>query len=128
MDGVPLREFKNLEKVGVPFPKQQPMRIYSSIWNADEWATRGGVIKTDWSQAPFTAAYRDFNVDACVAGYGDAAAYCGGEEANSSPWRSEKLDQYSEEKLKWVQENYMIYNYCNDSNRFPQGFPQECYA
>lgn len=114
---MPLREFKNLENVGVPFPKQQPMRIYSSIWNADEWATRGGLIKTDWSEAPFTAAYKDFNADAC-----------GGEEGNSSPWRWEKLDEYSEEKLKWVQENYMIYNYCNDSKRFPQGFPQECYA
>jgi len=30
------------------------MRIYSSLWNADDWATRGGLVKTDWSQAPFT--------------------------------------------------------------------------
>lgn len=64
VDGTPIREFKNLESKGVSFPKNQPMRIYSSLWNADDWATRGGLVKTDWSQAPFTASYRNFNAQA----------------------------------------------------------------
>ncbi|KAF3682922.1 Xyloglucan endotransglucosylase/hydrolase 2 [Capsicum annuum] len=33
-----------------------PHRI--ALWNADEWATQGGRVKTDWSLAPFTAYYR----------------------------------------------------------------------
>ncbi|KAJ6408031.1 hypothetical protein OIU84_011357 [Salix udensis] len=60
VDGTPIREFKNLESKGIPYPKSQPMWIYSSLWNADDWATRGGLVKADWSQAPFTASYRNF--------------------------------------------------------------------
>jgi len=47
VDGTPIREFKNMESKGVAFPKNQPMRIYSSLWNADDWAKRGGLVKTD---------------------------------------------------------------------------------
>ncbi|CAL0306324.1 unnamed protein product [Lupinus luteus] len=36
------------------------MRIYSCLWNVDDWAKRGGLVKTDWSKAPFTAYYRNF--------------------------------------------------------------------
>ncbi|KAK6944234.1 Xyloglucan endo-transglycosylase, C-terminal [Dillenia turbinata] len=122
VDGTPIREFKNLESNGVPYPKSQPMRIYSSLWNADDWATRGGLIKTDWTQAPFTASYRNFNADACVVTNGKSS--CG--SSGSGAWFSQELDSTSEEKMKWVQKNYMIYNYCTDTKRFPQGLPPEC--
>ncbi|CAI0546341.1 unnamed protein product [Linum tenue] len=67
VDDVPIRVFKNLKNLGVKFPFEQPMKIYSSLWNADDWATRGGLEKTDWSKAPFIAAYRGFHVDGCEA-------------------------------------------------------------
>ncbi|KAJ6355406.1 hypothetical protein OIU77_005901 [Salix suchowensis] len=130
VDGTPIREFKNLESMGVPFPKNQPMRIYSSLWNADDWATRGGLVKADWTQAPFTASYRNFSAEACVLSNG--ASSCG---TNTSPpassaaanaWFSEELDSTRQERLKWVQKNYMVYNYCKDTNRFPRGLPPEC--
>ncbi|KAH9303096.1 hypothetical protein KI387_014679, partial [Taxus chinensis] len=41
VDGTPVRVFNNSESLGVAFPKNQAMRIYSSLWNADNWATRG---------------------------------------------------------------------------------------
>ncbi|KAF4348105.1 hypothetical protein F8388_011525 [Cannabis sativa] len=41
VDGTPIRKFKNLESMGIPYLKDQPMRIHSSLWNADDWATRG---------------------------------------------------------------------------------------
>ncbi|CAJ2649740.1 unnamed protein product [Trifolium pratense] len=112
VDGTPIREFKNMESKGVAFPKNQPMRIYSSLWNADDWATRGGIVKTDWTNAPFTASYRNFNADA----------------SSSNAWYSQQLDSTSQQRLSWVQKNYMIYNYCNDTKRFPQGLPTECTA
>ncbi|KAG8372396.1 hypothetical protein BUALT_Bualt12G0061900 [Buddleja alternifolia] len=112
VDGTPIREFKNPESIGVAYPKNQAMRIYSSLWNADDWATRGGLVKTDWSQAPFTAPYRNFN----------SLTRAG----NNNSWLNEELDSTSQERLKWVQKNYLIYNYCSDVKRFPQGFPPEC--
>ncbi|CAI9298157.1 unnamed protein product [Lactuca saligna] len=122
VDGTPIREFKNAESNGVPFPKDQPMRIHSSLWNADDWATRGGLVKTDWSKAPFTASYRNFKADACVVSSGKSS--CGG--SDNPAWLSEELDNTKQERLRWAQKNYMIYNYCSDSKRFPQGFPPEC--
>ncbi|KAJ9689482.1 hypothetical protein PVL29_014928 [Vitis rotundifolia] len=130
VDGTPIREFKNSESIGVPYPKNQPMRIYSSLWNADDWATRGGLVKTDWSQAPFTASYRNFNADACI--WSSGASSCSSNTPTSSStsteWYSQELDSTSQERMKWVQKNYMIYNYCTDTKRFPQGLPPECTA
>ncbi|KAJ7979487.1 Xyloglucan endotransglucosylase/hydrolase [Quillaja saponaria] len=128
VDGTPIREFKNSESIGVPFPKNQPMRIYSSLWNADDWATRGGLVKTDWTNAPFTASYRNFKADACIRSSG--ASSCNSSSpssaSTSSYWLSQELDSTSQERLNWVQKNYMIYNYCTDAKRFPQGLPPEC--
>ncbi|XP_043708502.1 probable xyloglucan endotransglucosylase/hydrolase protein 23 [Telopea speciosissima] len=132
VDGTPIREFKNKESIGVPFPKSQPMRIYSSLWNANDWATRGGLIKTDWNLAPFTASYRNFNAKASCVISSSGSSSCSSKSAssasNNTAWLSQELDSGSQEKLKWVQKNYMIYNYCTDTKRFPQGLPAECAA
>ncbi|XP_020209663.1 xyloglucan endotransglucosylase/hydrolase protein 22 [Cajanus cajan] len=113
-----------MESKGVPFPKNQAMRIYSSLWNADDWATRGGLVKTDWAQAPFTASYRNFNANACTVSSGTSS--CASSNTNNNAWLSEELDSTSHQRLNWVQKNYMIYNYCTDTKRFPQGLPPEC--
>jgi beta-glucanase (GH16 family) len=129
VDGTPIREFKNAESNGVPYPKKQPMRIYSSLWNADDWATRGGLVKTDWTKAPFTASYRNFNANACIiSSSGASSCTSSSKNGNSNAWLEEQLDSTSQERLKWVQKNYMIYNYCSDSKRFAQGLPPECAA
>ncbi|KAI3963867.1 hypothetical protein MKW92_004305 [Papaver armeniacum] len=127
VDDTPIREFKNSESIGVPFPMNQPMRIYSSLWNADDWATRGGLVKTDWSHAPFTASYRNYNADACVSS-SSSSSPCGSQPSLSSnnAWFSQELDSTAHENMKSVQKNYMIYNYCTDTKRFPQGMPAEC--
>ncbi|KAK6125357.1 hypothetical protein DH2020_040901 [Rehmannia glutinosa] len=40
IDEVPIRVYKNNEARGIPFPKVQPMGVYSTLWEADDWATR----------------------------------------------------------------------------------------
>uniref|UniRef100_A0A2N9G794 Xyloglucan endotransglucosylase/hydrolase n=1 Tax=Fagus sylvatica TaxID=28930 RepID=A0A2N9G794_FAGSY len=128
VDGIPIREFKNLESRGIAFPSYQPMKLYSSIWDADNWATRGGLVKIDWTQAPFTASYRNFNDNnGCVSYWGTITSCT--TNSNNNGWLLQTLDYSDQGKLKWVQDNYMIYNYCKDSSRFAQGgFPPECYV
>ncbi|KAH7659720.1 Xyloglucan endotransglucosylase/hydrolase protein [Dioscorea alata] len=120
VDGIPIRDFKNEEARGVPFPNNQPMRMYSSLWDAEDWATRGGLVKTDWSKAPFVATYQNFNADACPSG---ATTTC---SSLRKDWYRQELDSVGQKKLQWVQKNYMIYNYCTDYKRFTQGVPPEC--
>ncbi|XP_059638225.1 xyloglucan endotransglucosylase protein 7-like [Cornus florida] len=124
VDGTPIREFKNAEKVGVPFPKKQPMRIYASLWNADDWATRGGRVKTNWTLAPFFASFRNFTADACIVNFLGQSS-CTTTSTHARVWLTQQLDSASRKKLRWVQKNYMIYNYCTDRNRFPK-IPPEC--
>nr|AAQ82628.1 xyloglucan endotransglucosylase [Beta vulgaris subsp. vulgaris] len=126
VDGIPIREFKNMESQGVSFPKNQPMRIYSSLWNADDWATQGGRVKTDWTHAPFTASYRNFNANACVWASGSSSCGSSPSADSGSDWLNQELDSASLERMRWVQTNYMVYNYCADLQRFPQGLPTEC--
>ncbi|KAL2228032.1 UNVERIFIED_CONTAM: Xyloglucan endotransglucosylase/hydrolase protein 22 [Sesamum indicum] len=131
VDGTPIREYKNLESIGVPYPKKQPMRVYSSLWNADDWATRGGRVKIDWSQAPFTASYRNFKADACIWSAGSSSCTAkhpipASTSNSSNAWLDRELDTSSQERLKWVKKNYMVYNYCNDTKRFIHGLPAEC--
>ncbi|KAL1328628.1 hypothetical protein HN51_038447 [Arachis hypogaea] len=119
VDNIPIRVFKNAESMGVPFPKKQPMRIYSSLWNADDWATRGGLVKTDWAKAPFTAYYRNFRAT-------QLSSASLRPNTRSSEWETSDIDAIGRRRLRWVQKYFMIYNYCNDFKRFPQGLPAEC--
>ncbi|VAI79204.1 unnamed protein product [Triticum turgidum subsp. durum] len=133
VDDMPIRDFKNLEGKGIAFPKNQPMRLYSSLWNADDWATQGGRIKTDWSHAPFSASYRGFKADACVVTVGGrprCGASVGTEVAPGTgaagEWYNQELDLTRQQRTRWVQSNYMIYNYCTDPKRVAKGVPAEC--
>ncbi|KAI9112562.1 hypothetical protein K1719_016485 [Acacia pycnantha] len=114
VDGRPIREYKNMESRGIPFPKSQAMRIYGSLWDAEDWATRGGLVKTDWTQAPFTASFSNFAAQTTGRGGGDQS------------WLKQSLDAAGQASIKEVQQKYMIYNYCTDTKRFPQGVPPEC--
>ncbi|KAL6873684.1 hypothetical protein ACP4OV_013766 [Aristida adscensionis] len=120
VDGTPIREFRNREAAtGVAYPRSQAMRVYASVWDAEEWATQGGRVKTDWSMAPFTASYRGMAATGCA----PAAAACAG-----GAWMYQELDGAAQDRLASARRSYMIYDYCADAGRFPQGPPPECTA
>ncbi|KAM0931049.1 hypothetical protein ACQ4PT_000554 [Festuca glaucescens] len=118
VDGVPIRVFKNQEKDGVPFPSWQKMKLEGSLWNADDWATQGGRVKTDWSAAPFFANYRNLRVAWCQPSPG--VAWCG-DEPPESTWFEQGLDAAA---LQNARDTHMIYDYCKDVNR--KELPKEC--
>lgn len=124
VDTVLIRVFKNNMPSGVPFPHDQPMQVYSSIWDAEDWATQGGRVKTDWSLAPFTASYKGFDVDACYPEY-DYYRKCQWDFPYTY-WYDQVPDWTQQGVLAWVKRDMMVYDYCTDSRRFPEGVPLEC--
>ncbi|XP_022135667.1 xyloglucan endotransglucosylase/hydrolase protein 9-like [Momordica charantia] len=133
VDETPVRVHTNMEEKGVPFPADQAMGVYSSIWNADDWATQGGRVKTDWSHAPFVASYRAFQIDACeVPASAAPAAHCSSDAAAAAGkkfWWDQPLlsdlNLHQSHQLLWVRANHMIYDYCTDTARFAVP-PLEC--
>lgn len=122
VDEIPIRVYENLEASGVPFPSKQPMKLYSSIWNADSWATQGGKVKIDWKKAPFKASYKNLRVAACL--WPSRSSSCS--TSTSISGMNQELDVKAVRKLQWVQKYYMVYNYCTDYQRFIYGVPFEC--
>lgn len=117
VDDIPIRVYKNNEARGVPFPRNQSMGIISTLWEADNWATRGGLEKIDWSKAPFVTSYRDFEIDSCQY---PGNASCA---VNSNNWWEglsySDLSPDQARLYKWVRNNYMVYDYCTDKSRYP---------
>eukprot|EP00249_Psilotum_nudum_P024073 c29081_g1_i1 orf=351-1223(+) len=116
VDGIPIRAFANNEAQGIPYPNRQPMALFGSIWNGDSWATQGGRIKINWQHAPFITSFRNFEADACVF-TGSISACSASNTAGNQGSPSLAADEV--QKLRWVEQNYMIYNYCTDTTRYP---------
>ncbi|KAJ4839885.1 putative xyloglucan endotransglucosylase/hydrolase protein 26 [Turnera subulata] len=129
VDSVPIRVFRNYENEGIAYPNKQGMSVYSSLWNADNWATQGGRIKIDWNSAPFIAKYRNFRAQACNWNGAVSIGTC----ASNIPgnwWTSPTHSRLSDAKLgqmNWVRDIYMIYDYCKDTKRFKGQMPPECF-
>ncbi|TVT98652.1 hypothetical protein EJB05_56026, partial [Eragrostis curvula] len=93
---------------GVPFPTRRPMYAFSSIWAAEDWATQGGRVKTDWSKAPFVA-----DDPPPAAPTAAAPDLC-------------KLTDRQLHEIGSVQLGYTIYNYCDHPEKYNGTVPPEC--
>ncbi|TVU32512.1 hypothetical protein EJB05_24243 [Eragrostis curvula] len=127
VDSVPIRVFRNYESShGVAFPTSRPMFAYSSIWAAEDWATQGGRVKTDWSKAPFVANYNGINLDICECySYGGCSTGC---SAAAAPYRGAcQLSSAELGQMQRIQGTYRIYDYCVDPKQWTNGQrPVEC--
>ncbi|CAO2208795.1 unnamed protein product [Urochloa humidicola] len=55
-----------------------------------------------------------------------AAVGTEGSAASAGYWYNQELDLTLQQRMRWVQRKYMIYNYCTDPKRIAQGLPIEC--
>ncbi|GJS29409.1 probable xyloglucan endotransglucosylase/hydrolase protein 23 [Tanacetum coccineum] len=64
---------------------------FKGTHNADAWETRGGLVKTDWNKAPFTAPYRNFKANACVVASGKSSCAGSTSLGGNQAWLSKEL-------------------------------------
>ncbi|XP_015061746.1 xyloglucan endotransglucosylase/hydrolase 2-like [Solanum pennellii] len=93
------------------FDPTKNFHTYSIIWKPQHII----FLVDNTPKAPFTAYYRNFY-----------AQKFNKSQFLDAKWQNQELDANGRRRLRWVQRNYMIYNYCTDYKRFPQGFPLEC--
>ncbi|KAI4295812.1 hypothetical protein L6164_035816 [Bauhinia variegata] len=126
VDSIPIRVYRNHADKGVAFPRWQPMSLKATLWNGDSWATRGGLDKIDWTKGPFIASFRDYKIDACV--WKGNPRFC--RAASSANWWNtytfSTLTSVQNRWYKWVRKYHMIYDYCQDNERFQNQLPMEC--
>ncbi|XP_078175890.1 xyloglucan endotransglucosylase protein 6-like [Carex rostrata] len=137
IDDAPIRVYSNQESTkGIPFPRDRPMMVYSSLWNADDWATEGGRVKTDWSHAPFVTTFREVRIDGCEWGGDNVDWESEVKRCSESQWgkegrywwkekEMEMLNVHQSDQLLWARSTHLVYDYCNDPARFPVQ-PAEC--
>ncbi|XP_020552357.1 xyloglucan endotransglucosylase/hydrolase protein 31-like [Sesamum indicum] len=109
VDDVPIRRYPR--KSDATFPSR-PMWVYGSIWDASSWATENGKYKADYSHQPFVGKYKDFKIGGCAA---NAATSC--RPISGSPSGSIGLSHQQLAALMYAQNNYKVYDYCQDPER-----------
>lgn len=129
VDGTPIRVFRNYEKEGIAYPNKQGMKVFASLWSADDWATQGGRVKTNWTQAPFVAEGRRYKARTCVWQGPVSIKQCADPTIKSNWWTSPSFSQLTRtqiDRMQKIRSGFMIYDYCKDTNRFKGVMPPEC--
>lgn len=117
VDSIPIRQFPKLKSVESQYPSK-PVSIYATLWDASDWATDGGKYKANYSYGPFLSTYTNFIINGCTPDQRDCVL--GYFDQLIPPTLS--TDQ--KQALDFVRKNYMIYDYCQDVYRYPNGLPE----
>ncbi|KAK7256638.1 hypothetical protein RIF29_30092 [Crotalaria pallida] len=119
VDNVPIRLMRNSERLHGAFPTGQPLKLYTTLWNGDDWATRWGKVKIDWSKSPFIASFRNLNINGCIRRPGRS---CKGFNRGTN----KGLNNETRKKMKEIYSKWVVYDYCRDFKRYAKGLPFEC--
>ncbi|OIW09124.1 hypothetical protein TanjilG_11262 [Lupinus angustifolius] len=110
VDDVPVRSYPR--KSDATFPSR-PMYVYGSIWDASSWATEDGKYKADYKYQPFIGKYTNFKLQGCT---NETSTTCKPPSASPSGGNG-SLSPQQLGSMQWVQNNYLVYNYCHDPRR-----------
>ncbi|CAJ2660772.1 unnamed protein product [Trifolium pratense] len=111
VDDVPIRRYPR--KSDSTFPSR-PMYVYGSIWDASPWATENGKYKADYNYQPFIGKYKNFKLQGCT--IDSTSSSCRPPSVSPSGYGG-KLSPQQNTAMQWVQNNYLVYNYCHDPQR-----------
>lgn len=128
MDDIPIRVYENLASTvfNYTYPSVRPMVISSCIFDASTWATQGGAVPINYTDAPFNVNFKNFVFDACLAD-GNLVGSCTTNYAGNW-WEAaayQTVNSNMANQLAWVRQHYLHYDYCTDSVRYPTP-PVEC--
>ncbi|XP_047955735.1 probable xyloglucan endotransglucosylase/hydrolase protein 26 [Salvia hispanica] len=125
VDNIPIRVYRNYLDDGVAYPDlDKPMRAYSSIWNADSWATRGGLDRINWSKSPFIAKLRKFRARACKFQGSTSVANC---TAVAAACTTSELGLDDQNQMELIRNKSLVYDYCQDYEKYKGLLPGECF-
>ncbi|MCO5547231.1 hypothetical protein L7F22_000676 [Adiantum nelumboides] len=123
IDDTPIRELSRT--VLQEYYPTKKMFLYGTIWDGSDWATGGGKFKANYTYAPFVAEFSQFILNGCKF-KSSRSVHLDHDQGSLADcdWEFNliptKLTQDQRRSISWVQQNYMTYNYCDDSQRYPK--------
>lgn len=126
IDEVPIREVKKSDEMGSDYPSK-PMSLYTTIWDASNWATSGGKYKVNYKYAPFVSEFKDFVIHGCSVDpiQQVPAGACSDKHAQVEAQDYAVITPSRRRAMRKFRERYMYYSYCYDTLRYPVA-PPEC--
>lgn len=127
IDEVPIREVVKNDAMGGDYPSK-PMSLYTTIWDASNWATSGGRYKVNYKYAPFVAEFKDLVLEGCPTDpieQVSAADVCAEKDAYLASQDYAIMTRKRRQAMRWFRQRFMYYSYCYDTLRYPVP-PPEC--
>ncbi|GJZ69768.1 probable xyloglucan endotransglucosylase/hydrolase protein 33, partial [Tanacetum coccineum] len=133
VDNIPVREVIHNQAISSVYPSK-PMSLYTTIWDASEWATNGGKYHVNYKYAPFVASLGELEITGCSMQRSNSSMGVGcvknASVSSLDPvdgQEYEKLSKQQMDGLNWVRSKHMYYSYCKDTARY-KVMPAECNA
>lgn len=125
VDEVPIREVVRSTAMGGDFPSK-PMSLYTTIWDASNWATSGGKAKVNYKYAPFTSEFKDFVLEGCPVDPIEQvpSSNCQDTDSRLAEKGLSVITPAGRRAMRRFRERYIYYSYCYDTIRYPVPLPE----